>query len=145
MVLSHPRETFLSLFTFLELYSLLARLLRNSEADREELQKQARQYALSICLRIYRGVPNLEQPGVCYLQDVVYLHGLRMIEKAVAQDVTVLDRLAVGKVALEHLSDLQELGIVNAPQHFKKLVFDPDLDSYILSFIQSEDEDEASR
>jgi hypothetical protein len=92
-----PPQAFLSLFTFLELYSLLVRLLRQPEADRKELQKQARRYALSMCLRKYRGVPHLEQSGVCYLQDAVYLHGLRLIENAVAQDKTVLDRLAVGR------------------------------------------------
>jgi DNA-binding SARP family transcriptional activator/tetratricopeptide (TPR) repeat protein len=140
-----PPQTFLSLFTFLERYSLLARLLSNPEADREKLQKQARQYALTMCLRKYRGVPDLEQAGVCYLQDVVYLHGLRLIEKAVASDETVLDRLAVGNVALEHLPDLQELGIVSAPLPFRKLVFDPDLDAYILSFAQSEEGEETSQ
>jgi hypothetical protein len=140
-----PPQTFLSLFTFLELYSLLIRLLRQPEADRKELQKHAQRYALSMCLRKYRGVPHLEQPGVCYLQDAVYLHGLRLIENAVAQDKTVLDRLAVGKIALEHLPDLQELGIVSAPQSFKKFIFDPGLDSYILSFMQSEEETETSR
>lgn len=135
-----PPQTFLSLLTFLESYSLLVRLLRQPEADKEKLQKQARRYALSMCLRKYRGVPDLEQPGICYLQDAVYLHGLRLIENAVAQDQTVLDRLAVGKVALEHLPDLQELGIVSALQPFKNLAFDSDLDSYIFSFVQSEEE-----
>lgn len=133
-----PPQTFLPLYTFLEQYSLLIRLLSHPDANRETLQKQARQYALLVCLRVYRGVPHLEQPGICYLQDAVYLHGLRLIETAVAQDETVLDRLAVGKVALEYLPALQELGIVSAPQSFKKLVLDPDLDSYLLSFIQSE-------
>jgi hypothetical protein len=140
-----PPQTFLSLFTFLERYELLVRLLMYPEANKEELQKRARQYALTMCLRKYRGVPDLEQPGVCYLQDVVYLYGLRLIETAVAQDETALDRLAVGKVALEYLPDLQELGIVSAIQPFKKLIFDPNLDSYILSFTQSEEGNEMDK
>jgi hypothetical protein len=73
------------------------------------------------------------------------LYGLRLIETAVAQDETVLDRLAVGKVALEYLPDVQELGIVSAVQPFKKLIFDPGLDSYILSFTQSEEGDEMDK
>ncbi|HCP75503.1 MAG TPA: hypothetical protein DIU08_12785 [Ktedonobacter sp.] len=136
-----PPQTFLSVCTFLELFSLLSRLLNHPHADLQKLQKLARSYALSICLRTYRGVPDLEQAGVCYLQDALYLHGLRMIEQAVAQDETVLDRLAVGVVALELLPDLQELGITSAPQPLRKLAYDPDLDSHILSFVTA-DEDE---
>jgi len=57
-----------------------------------------------------------------------------MIERAVAQDETILDRLAVGVIALDDLPDLQELGIAAPSQPLRKLVYDPDLDSYILSF-----------
>jgi hypothetical protein len=60
-----------------------------------------------------------------------------MIERAVAEDKTVLDRLAVGKVALDLLPDLQELGIVSALQPLRKLAYDPDLDAHILSFAQA--------
>ncbi len=129
-----PPQTFLSLFTFLKLFSLLNRLLKNPDADRQKVQKQARAFALSVCLRTYRGVPDLERAGVCFLQDAVYLHGLRMIERAAAQDEAVLDRLAVGVVALELLPDLQELGITSSPQLLRRLAYDPDLDSYISSF-----------
>jgi len=135
-----PPQTFLSLFTFLELFSLLNRLLKNPGADVQRAQRQARTYALSACLRTFRGVSDLGRAGVCYLQDAVYLHGLHLIEHAVAQDETVLDRLAVGVVALELLPDLQELGITAAPQPLRKLAYDPDLDSYILSFQVTEEE-----
>ena len=134
-----PPQTFLSLFTFLELFSLLNRLLKNPDADRQKVQKQARAFALSVCLRTYRGVPDLERAGVCFLQDAVYLHGLRMIERAVAEDETVLDRLAVGVVALELLPELQELGMTSSPQLLRKLAYDPDLDSSIVSFETSEE------
>jgi tetratricopeptide (TPR) repeat protein len=140
-----PPQSFLSLFTFIECYMSLVQLLTYPGANREELQKQMQQYALLICLRVYRGVPHLEQPGICYLQDVVHLHGLRLIEHAIAQDATVLDRLGVGRIALEDLPDLQELGIVSAPQPFKQRIFDPDLDAYILSFAQSEGEADTSQ
>ena len=87
-------------------------------------------------MRTYRGVPDLEQPGTCLCQDVVYLRGLRIIQRAVAEDETVLDRLGVGKIALELLPDIEELGIVAPPQPLRKLASDPDLDRYILSFEQ---------
>ncbi|HAG98714.1 MAG TPA: hypothetical protein DCL75_07625 [Ktedonobacter sp.] len=131
----------MSVCTFLELFSLLSRLLNHPHADLQKLQKLARAYALSICLRTYRGVPDLEQAGVCYLQDALYVPGLRLIEQAVAQDETVLDRLAVGVVALELLPDLQELGITSAPQPLRKLAYDPDLDSHILSFEAAEEDE----
>jgi len=91
-----PPQTFLSVLTFLELFSLLSRLLNHPHADLRKLQKQAQAYALSICLRTFRGVPDLERAGVCYLQDALYIRGLRLIEQAVAQDETVLDRFGGG-------------------------------------------------
>ncbi len=132
-------QTFLSLFTFLESFDLLHRLLKRPDADQQEARNQAQTYALSVCLRKYRGVPDLEKAGVCYLQDAVYLRGLRMVEQAVAEDATVLDRLAVGKVALELLPDVQELGIVSAAQPLRELAYAADLDAYMLSFEQHEE------
>jgi hypothetical protein len=130
-----PPQTFLSLYTFLHLYALLHQLLQYADVNREK----AREYALHICLRTFRGVPDLEKAGICYLKDSIYLRGSRMIERAVAEDKTILDRLAVGKVALEVLPDLQELGIVSAPQPLRRLSYDPDLDARILSFTQAEE------
>jgi transcriptional regulator with XRE-family HTH domain/tetratricopeptide (TPR) repeat protein len=134
-----PPQTFRSLFTFFERYSLLGRLLRRPDANRQKARKQARTYALSTCLRTFRGVPDLQRAGVCYLQDTVHLHGLRLIEQAIKEDESVLDRLAVGVCAIEHLPDLQELGILSAPQPLRKLADDPHLDAYILSFEESEE------
>jgi len=134
-----PPQTFLPLYTFFESLFLLRRRLRRSDEDVQTAQKRAREVALSRCLRTFRGVPDLEQAGVFFGKDVVYLRGLRLIERAVAQDKTVLDRLAVGKVALDRLPDLQELGIVSAPQLLRKLVYDPDLEAYVLSFEQPEE------
>lgn len=129
-----PPQTFLSLFTFLESLFLLRRLLAQQDKDMQTAQEKARKTALANCLRIYRGVPNLTEAGVCLTKDVVYLRGLQMIERAAAQDQTILDRLAVGKVALEYLPDLQELGITSYSQPLAKLAHAPDLDAYILSF-----------
>jgi hypothetical protein len=135
-----PPQTFQSLTTFLALYALLNKLLRRPDVDGEKAREQAQEYALHICLRAFRGVPDLERAGVCNLQDSMYLRGTRMVERAVAEDKTVLDRLAVGKVALEVLPDLQELGIVSAPQPLRRLSYDPDLDARILSFAQAEEQ-----
>ena len=55
-----------------------------------------------------------------------------------AQDETILARLTVGVIALDDLPDLQELGIAAPARPLKKLVYDQDLDSYILSFNASE-------
>jgi len=133
-----PPQTFLSLVTFFELFSLLNRMLNNPDTDLQKLQRLAREYAIALCLRTYRGVPDLERAGTCYLQDAVYLHGLRLVEQAVAEDETVLDRLAVGVVALELLPDLKELGITSAPQPLRRLAYAPNLDACILSFESAE-------
>src|SRR5258708_21675296 len=135
-----PPQSCHALFTFFERYSLLSRLLRRPDTNRQKAQRQARAYALSTCLRTFRGVPELPRVGVCYLQDSVHLHGLRLIEQAVIKDETVLDRLAVGVCAIEHLPALRELGILSAPQPLRKLAYDPNLDSSVLSFEWSEGE-----
>ena len=89
---------------------------------------------------LFRGVLELERAGVCYSKDVVYLRGLREMEQAVAQDVTIPERLAVGRIALDQLPALEELGITPPLQPLWKLAHDPGLDSYILSFEQKEDD-----
>jgi hypothetical protein len=129
-----PSQTFLELYAFFENFLLLRRLLRRLDADVETSQKRMRNSALVRCLRTYRGVPDLEQAEVWYGMDVWYLRGLRLIKRAIAEDETVLDRLAVGKIAFEDLPDMQELGIVSAPQSLRTLAYDPALASYVLSF-----------
>ncbi len=129
-----PPQTFLSLYTFYEFQTSLHYLLNYPDLEKQEAQKQAQSYALARCLRKYRGVPDLTQPGVCYLADSSYLYGLRLVEQASAEDATVLDRLAVGVCTLEDLPDLQELGITSSPQPLKKLAYTTDLGNYILSF-----------
>ena len=134
-----PPQTFLSLLTFFELFFLLRRLLWQNDEDIQTARDNARNAAIARCLRTYRGVPDLTNAGVCYLKDALYLHGLWMIERAVAQDETVLDRLAVGVIALDDLPDLQELGMVAPPQLLRKLAYDPDLEARILSFEVSQE------
>jgi tetratricopeptide (TPR) repeat protein/transcriptional regulator with XRE-family HTH domain len=127
-------QTFSSLFSFFEPFLLVYRLLLRNDEDRPTAEQRARKNASIRCLRAYRGVPDLERAGICNTKDVVYLRGYLEIEHAVAEDETVLDRLAVGKVALELLPLLQELGIVAPRQSLRELAYNPELDEYIRSF-----------
>src|SRR5216683_1234704 len=129
-----PPQTFLSLFTFFDLFIFLYRLLKRPDQNAQTAKRQAQKLALARCLRTYRGLPDLMRKGICYTKDALYLRGLWKIEQSLANDETILDRLAVGVVALDRLPDLQELGIVTAPQPLRKLMSNPDLDAYILSF-----------
>jgi tetratricopeptide (TPR) repeat protein len=135
-----PPQTFSRVFAFFEPFLLLYRLLWRSDEDRLTAEERAHKGALTRCLRTFRGVPDLEQAGICHTRDTVYLRGRLAIEEAVAQDETVLDRLAVGKVALELLPDLHELGIVSVPHTVRALAYAPDLDAYILSFQKQAEE-----
>jgi hypothetical protein len=129
-----PPQTFSSLLAFFEPFLLLYRLLWRDDEDRQTAERRAQKNAFTRCLRTFRGVPNLGKAGICNTKDVVYLRGRWLIDQAVAQDETVLDRLAVGKVAYELLSELEKLGITASTQSFRTLALDPDLDAYILSF-----------
>jgi hypothetical protein len=129
-----PPQTFSSLLAFFEPFLLLYRLLWRDDEDRQTAERRARRNAVTRCLRTFRGVPDLEKAGICNTKDVVYLRGRWLIDQAVAQDEAVLDRLAVGKVAYELLPELEKLGILASTSSFRKLVLDPDLDAYILSF-----------
>ncbi len=120
---------------FFEEFVYLYRLLRRPDQFATTARKWAHKIALERGIRTYRGVPDLTVSGICYSKDALYLRGLQKIERAVAKaGEGVLDRLAVGVVALEQLSDLAELGIIQATQPLRKLVQDPDLATYILSF-----------
>ena len=132
-----PPQTFRQLYTFFEAFYFLWLHLEEPDQDIQEVQEHAQTVAIRRCVRTYRGVPDLTQAGVCYTKDALYLRGLWTIERAIKEDEQVLDRLAVGIVAVEHLPDLQELGIVHAPQPLRKLVEDPGLDATILSFENS--------
>ncbi|MGB8346684.1 MAG: hypothetical protein WCD86_17485 [Ktedonobacteraceae bacterium] len=129
-----PAQTFFSVYAFIErLVFLYRRLLRPWNAVEND-QRRAHAYALYRALRTFRGVPDLEQAGVCYLQDAMYLRGLLLMERLAAEDETILDRLMIGKVAYERLSMVESLHLVSSPQPLRDLAFDPALDDYILSF-----------
>lgn len=133
-------QTFRSLLEFFEEFFLLRRLLKQLQSNREAAQQQAFRQAMTRCLRTFRGVPDLSQPGICYTKDALYLRGVRKIERAVAQDPSVLERLMVGVVALEQLPDLQELQIIHPSiRPLTALTEDPDLEKYVASFENHED------
>jgi tetratricopeptide (TPR) repeat protein/transcriptional regulator with XRE-family HTH domain len=132
-----PPLTFLSLYGFFEILFLLHRRIWKPGEEMQVAQERARELALSRCLTTFRGVPDLEQAGVCYLQDNVYLRGLFLVERIVAEDEKALDRLAIGKVAYELLPVLQELELIPPPQPLRQLAYDSGLDAYVQSFEES--------
>jgi hypothetical protein len=127
-------QTFSSLLAFFEPFLLLYRLLWRDDEDRQTAARRAQRNAMTRCLRTFRGVPDLVKVGICNTKDVVYLRGRWLIDQAAVQDETVLDRLAVGKVAYELFPELEKLGISASTPSFRTLVLDPDLDAYISSF-----------
>jgi len=135
-----PPQTFSSLYRFFYLLIFLQRRLLRPWNDEESEQKRTHTFALRRCLRTFRGVPNFKQAGICYLQDVIYLRGTLLLDRIVAKNEDILDRLAIGKIAYDLLPVLQELELVPPPQPLRQLAFDPELDKYILSFeVQSEE------
>ncbi|MHB8596739.1 MAG: tyrosine/phenylalanine carboxypeptidase domain-containing protein [Ktedonobacteraceae bacterium] len=138
-ILSKP-QSFRQLYLFLKAFLVLYRLIRRPDQDETKAHAVANELAITLCLRVFRGVPTLERPGVCYSKDVVYLRGLQVIEQAAARDATIPERLAVGRIALDHLPAIEELGITPPLQPLWELAHDPDLDSYILAFEHDEDE-----
>ncbi len=126
--------TFSHLYAFLESFLFLFRRLNNLDKDEQRTRSKARELARIRCLRTFRGVPDLRVTGVAYVKDALYMRGEQMISESVRRDDTVLERLMVGVVGMEQLSDMEELGIVKPPSPPRWLAHDPDLASYILSF-----------
>ena len=132
--------TFSRLCAFLELFLFLYRRLNHLDKDEQRTRAKARDLARIRCLRTFRGVPDLTVAGIAYVKDALYMRGERMVSQQIQQDNTVLERLMVGVVGVEHLPDMEELGIVRPPYPPKWLAHDPDLASYILSFETSNDD-----
>jgi tetratricopeptide (TPR) repeat protein len=133
-----PPQTFLSLYTFLADFLLLYRLIFLGQENMTTAQTKARAVAQTRCLRTYRGVPDLSRPGICYPKDAVYERGFFQVYDAVAHDKTVLDWLTAGIVSLEQIHDLQALGISPVIHSSLALLAYPDLEAYILSFVEGE-------
>jgi hypothetical protein len=103
-----PAHTFRSSFHFFESVFLLNALLDGKE--RGKAAAEAKQKSLTRCLRTYRGVPQLETPGLCSTKDSIYLRGYLKVLRALQQGVDV-ERLLIGACAVEQLTDLVQLGI----------------------------------
>ncbi len=129
-----PPQTFLSLYSLFQPLLLLYHMLLKPGREREKALILAQKNAITRCLRVFRGVSDMKQAGICLSSDITYLRGLWKIDRAVAEDRKVLDRLAVGKIALELLPEIQELGLTVTSQPFRNIVHNPDLDAFILSF-----------
>jgi len=143
-VLTHP-QSFRSLFAFLAPLLLLYRLLLRSDRDGDAAKARAQVLATTQCLRVYRGVPANAPAGICSTKDAVYLRGYWLIRRAVADDPTVIDRLTVGVVAFEDLPLLAELDLTSNLQPPAKVALDPDLETRLKSFEESQKEGDGER
>jgi hypothetical protein len=132
-VLTHP-QSFRSLFAFFEAWLLLYRLLLQTDKDSDAAQARARYLALARCLRTFRGAPYGSSVGICSTKDAVYLRGYWLVKQAVDNDPTIIDRLAVGVVAVEDKPALGELDLAASANPPAKVALDPDLEARLLSF-----------
>ena len=132
-VLSTPL-TFSQLYRFLETFLVLQRVITSGNNNVEKAQASAPRLARLRCLRTFQGVPDLTVAGIAYTHDALYHRGQQRVALAIQQDAQLLTRLMVGKVGLQQLDDLAELGITEPVNEPRRLAHDPDLDQYILSF-----------
>jgi len=132
-VLSTPL-TFSQLYQFLETFLVLQRVITGASKNIEKARANAPRLARLRCLRTFQGVPDLTVAGIAYTHDALYHRGQQRVELAIQQDTQVLTRLMLGKVGLQQLDDLAELGITEPVNQPRRLAHDPDLDQYVLSF-----------
>jgi hypothetical protein len=99
----------------------LYRRLRRPDQDATIAKEKAHEIALKYCLQLYRGKPHLESEG-CWTKAIVYQRGLHLVERAVAENPAVLEYLALGKMAVEHIPHLQALQVLPSKeaQHQKE-------------------------
>jgi len=113
----------------------LRSLLAKKEWSAAEMREDARRSAESRCLRTWRGVSDLTQPGICSIKDSVYLRGYLSIVKALKEEGVPFERVMVGSIGVQHLDDLAALGITKPVVPHRRLATDPDLEQYISQFI----------
>lgn len=126
--------TFRKLLLFLQSVNLLRSLLAEEDRPLSELQEEALRNAQNRCLRTWRGVTDLRRAGICSAKDNVYLRGYLAVNQVLEKVTLTFERLMVGAVGLQHLTDLAELGIIAPPMKQLRLATDPDLDIYIKRF-----------
>lgn len=141
-----PPHSFRSLFLFLERYFFLASILSGATQTIEAARERARTLALTRCLRTFRGVPDLNRPGICSVKDNCYVQGYLALKDAIAQrGEELLVRLMVGAVALEQLDDLAGLGIVTPAIRARWVARDPHLRERITSLMQESNRQQSDR
>ncbi len=120
-----PQHSFIELCDFLEKAFLANRLYTEGDETREEMLAEARDEAWTRVARIFRGIPNLNEKGICSLRDRIYLQGymdvLHYLEQREEQ------RLFVGKTKIEDLDMLAELNILTPYYPHQHLALDPHL------------------
>ncbi len=127
--------TFSKLRLFLEDVNTLRSLLSEKKLTLAEIQEDARRSAQNRCLRTWRGVTHLAQPGICSTKDSVYLRGYLSVTKALNEENVAFEQVMVGSVGLHHLGDLAELGIMKPTIPHRRLATDPNLEKYISQFV----------
>lgn len=127
--------TFSELLSFLEAINTLRSLLTGSKLTLTEIQEDARKNAQTRCLRTWRGVTDLTQPGICSTKDSVYLRGYLSVKKVLDEGKINFNQLMIGSVGMQHLDDLAELNIKKPTISHQRLATDPDLEKYILQFV----------
>lgn len=111
-----------------------SRGLRRPDQSKEEAEAKARDMAVSRCLRLFRGKPNLAVEG-CWTKDVIYQRGLALVEQVVKEDSSILSYLSLGKMAREHLPLLQELQILpTLPASGQNVMSEEELEALLVSF-----------
>jgi tetratricopeptide (TPR) repeat protein len=128
--------TFRKLLLFLEKVNTIRSLLVEKTLTAAEIQESARRNAQNRCLRTWRGVTHLNQPGIYSAKDSVYLRGYLSVIKALDEEKVAFEQMMVGSVGLHHLDDLTELGITKPAIPHRRLATDSNLGKYISQFVE---------
>jgi hypothetical protein len=124
--------SFYELACFLENFFLVGKLLSSESMAWDDAVAQARQRAWMRAARAFRGIPNLDEAGFCSLRDTVYLHWYLKMKQAI--EAIGEERFLVGKVGIEHLEMMKELGILSPFCPHRHIAFASDLFERICEF-----------
>ena len=97
--------------TYEELFKLYRSVLEKNKT--EDPEKVAASQAYELCIRIFRGTHHPENAGHPYTKDWVYFKGNLDVATFISEGGDI-SRLYIGKIGIQHLQVLTELGI-NTP------------------------------
>lgn len=103
----HPRD-FRAVFEIMTIYYFSL-----SKAKDASAQQKARERAWNTCVRIFRGTHGQDK-GICYLKDLVYYQGNRLMWELVSTQPETFPQLFLGKFSpfeSDQVRCLQELGL----------------------------------